>query len=73
MSGGRISNKDISQLVDEVRAQGFKVERTAKNHIKFLSPNGGMCFTSGTPSDYRSVRDARSKLRRLGFNDRRNQ
>ena len=71
MKGGRIRNHDLSQLVNEAREQGFDVGRTAKNHIKFVAPTGKICVTSGTPSDHRAVMNARSKLRRLGFNDRR--
>lgn len=70
---GKITDRELAKLAAEAIKQGFTVERTRKNHIKFVAPKGGVCFASGTPSDYRSVRHARAKLRRLGLDDRRNQ
>lgn len=56
-------------LEEAAREQGWEVEQTRGNHRKFIPPAGNdapYIFSSGTPSDYRAVKNCRAKLRRAG-------
>lgn len=47
--------------------QGWTVTRRPAGHLRFQSPDGKhLYFMGSTPSDYRSVRNARAALRRMG-------
>lgn len=63
-------NKELRDLIKALRAQGFEVEMTKKNH--YLVRKGGhrVATIAGTASDHRSMRNVRSHLRRAGFRDR---
>lgn len=64
MSGKR----ETERLVRDLRAQGFTVELTGGNHWKVWKPGEeGCAFMSYTPSDHRSVKNAITKLRRIGY------
>jgi len=60
---------DLRDLERAAREQGWRVERTAKGHPKFIpaDPNGQIVFGSGTPSDWRSLPNLLSKLRKQGL------
>ena len=49
--------------------QGWLVEETAKKHWKFVPPKAGETpvFFSGSPGDWRAIRNFVSTLRRRGF------
>jgi len=51
------------------RGQGWRVERTKKMHWRFIPKDPGkpICIFSGTPSDYRAIRNFLADLRRSGF------
>jgi hypothetical protein len=44
--------------------EGWTVEWTRNNHIRFKHPSGAMVHTSGTPSDHRAVKNLEAQLRR---------
>lgn len=54
-------------LLDLAECQGWKVERTSKNHYKLTSPDGHIVGHSGTPSDHRAVLNFRAELKRKGL------
>jgi hypothetical protein len=55
---------DVQTLLRQVEKAGLRVTRGAK-HYKIWTPEGVVgCPCS--PSDYRSLRDVRSKLKRKG-------
>lgn len=59
------SDPDVRDLVREAEGMGFVAEKTSGGHIKFTHPRfPDPIFTSSTPSDHRSVQNARSYLRR---------
>jgi predicted RNA binding protein YcfA (HicA-like mRNA interferase family) len=62
---------DLKDLIRDAVAAGFQVARTRSNHVKFVAPNGTVIFGPSTPSDHRSLKNVRAKLRRVGLNDRR--
>lgn len=59
--------KDVRRWVKIARKAGWTVELTKDSHVRWLSPNGGRTYTSGSPSDGRGRLNARSELRRLGL------
>lgn len=61
---------DIRALIKQAQSSGFDVSFTSKNHLKFTSPAGDVVFGSSTPKDHRSVLNMRSRLRKVGLNDR---
>lgn len=48
-------------------ANGWELSPTKGGHIAWRSPAGRVYFTASTTSDWRSVRNARAHLRRLGL------
>lgn len=59
--------KDIQRLIDEVQAQGWRVEKR-KKHYQCYSPDGrGIVNVSATPSSSRTHANKVSELRRYGF------
>lgn len=63
-------NKNMKKLKKEAEEQGWTVEVTKKNHLKWISPDGDSVITSSTPSEYRGQKNFLSSLRRRGFKDR---
>ena len=62
-----IQNKDMRALAKEAYAHNFKVVLTSGGHIRFTNAAGERHYTSSTPSDTRTVNNARAALRRLGL------
>ena len=60
--------KEIRELLREAQRQGWRIEPTKRGHYKAWPPQGGPPVTiSGTPSDWRSIRNVVALMRRLGF------
>lgn len=64
-------NKEIAQLARLAHENGWRVEPTkgrTGNHLAWFSPDGASrIISASTPSDYRAVRNLRSRLRRAGL------
>ncbi len=59
-------DKEVRELVDELRRQGWRVEVAA--HVQAYSPDGVSIVTfASTPSDHRWKKNTISRLRRGGF------
>lgn len=59
--------KEIRHLTRELTRQGFEVRTTRRGH-HLVSKNGVVVAgVPGTPSDWRSLKNARADLRRAGF------
>ncbi|MDX1535620.1 MAG: hypothetical protein R3346_02575 [Candidatus Spechtbacterales bacterium] len=60
----------LKEMVSEALDQNWRVERTGSGHLRFLSPDRSVSpvFSPTTPSDVRSVKNVRGKLRRAGLN-----
>lgn len=63
----RFAGKRARPLVRAALAQGWRVEVTGGNHLRLLPPHGRPVFMAATPSDHRSVLNARATLRRAGL------
>ncbi len=63
------SDQEFQRLVDAAREQGWKVEKTEKNHWRFLPPDRKMSqvIAASTPSDHRWLKNLRSHLRQRGL------
>lgn len=54
-------------LVRQAEAEGWRVAVTKRGHLRMYAPDGKtMVGFSGTPSDWRSLRNFRAKLRAAG-------
>lgn len=59
--------RELEQLLAELtRHRGWRVAPTRNGHYKITGPRGVLYHASSTPSDHRSVRNARAYLRRHG-------
>ncbi len=62
----RHRNKDYESLFKEAERQGWVIQRTKKNHFRLLCPSEcgqHIVVASSTPSDHRSLRNVRSRMR----------
>lgn len=62
-------NSDYRQIFEAAKAAGWRIEQTAKNHFLVFPPDKTKrpIGLSGTPSDWRSIHNERSRLRRAGL------
>lgn len=62
-------HKGLSQLVKLAQSQGWLVERTQSGHIRFIPPSADrpMIVSSSTPSDHRSIKNLKARLKRSGL------
>lgn len=64
----RISpNKEMNQLVALAEQQGWTVEKTKNNHLRWTSPAGRNVFSPSTPSDGRFIKNTIRDLKAYGF------
>ena len=61
--------REVERLARIARAQGWRVERLANSHYRFIPPDPSkpMTVTGGTPSDRNFIRRLVADLRRLGL------
>jgi hypothetical protein len=60
---------NLRDLEKAAKQQGWPVDRTADGHPRFWPPDGvtAPAIFSGTPSDWRAIRNFLADLRRKGF------
>lgn len=56
--------KQIAPVVKYAEELGFQATRTGSGHLKFSRAGFRSVFASYTPSDWRSVKNIKSELRR---------
>lgn len=62
------ASSDFREIVKAAESQGWTLTWTSKGHVKMIPPDGGPpVFTSGSPGDYRALKNFLGKLRRRGF------
>lgn len=63
-----MSRKDVEQLLDRIREQGFEVRLGGSGHYVVTAPDGQTVSVSATPSGGRgrSLTNTRAALRRIG-------
>lgn len=60
-------HKDIKRLAKALERQGFDVEPTKKGHLRVYLDGVWVTTMPGTPSDWRSFRNALAAAKRAGF------
>lgn len=60
-------DKELRKLVKALTRQGFTTEVTRRGHVMVYKGDQLVATFSGTPSDWRSMRNALAPLRRAGF------
>lgn len=60
-------NKDLKKLIQVLRAQGFDVAVTKRGHHTVSKDGRYVTTLPGTPSDWRSLKNAIAKAKRAGF------
>ena len=60
-------NKDLRKLTKALEDQGFSVRVSKRGHILVFNAEGLVATFSGTPSDWRSLKNSMAALRRAGF------
>lgn len=65
----RALGKMLRPLWDAATAQGWRVELTGANHVRWLSPDpeAAPIVTALTPSSQRTMLNVRAQLRRAGL------
>lgn len=59
--------KEMREIVAALEEQGFEVRTTRKGHLSVSRDGRIVVVFAGTPSDWRSMRNAISRARRAGF------
>lgn len=58
---------ETNQLIAAAMSQGWRYEESRRGHVRLYSPDGKTIVGhSGTPSDFRAMRNFRSRLKRAG-------
>lgn len=63
------ANKEIEKLARKAKKQGWTVEITRGNHLKFVPPGGGRPVFGGLTSCQVGVKKFSSQLRKAGLQD----
>lgn len=63
----KILPRDTKSLIELAKQQGWEHSKTTGGHHRLVSPTGNIVGMSGTPSDYRSVKNFRMQLKRAGL------
>lgn len=61
------TNKEIEKLARKARKQGWTVEITKKNHLKFTPPDGGRPIFGGLTPCNTGVKKFTSHLKKAGL------
>lgn len=61
------THKDIEKLARKARKQGWTVEVTKNNHLRFTPPNGGKPLIGGLSSCSTGVKKFTYQLRKAGL------
>lgn len=63
--GFKVRPDTLRQLYEAAKEAGCHVSQSSK-HVRIMAPGGGLTFGPSTASEYRSVRNVRADIRRLG-------
>lgn len=63
-----MASKEVKQLIERLREQGWRVDPTKGGHFRAFSPDGvHIVHIAGTPSSKRSHANTVALLRRYGY------
>lgn len=60
-------DKDLRKIIKALKKQGFEVEITKRGHVRVFKDGHKVATFSGTPGDWRSLKNSLSDVKRLGF------
>lgn len=60
-------DKELKKIVRALIRQGFDVDRTKKGHLRVYLDGVWVTTLPGTPSDWRSFKNALAAAKRAGF------
>jgi len=60
-------SKDLRQLMAKAQKQGWIVQRTRGNHLKWQPPRGRFVISAFSPSDQRAIKNIKRELQKNGF------
>jgi hypothetical protein len=64
----KVTAKAIDMLIEKAWSQGWWCKKRGNNHVMAYSPDGrGMVLLPSSPSDHRSIRNARQLLKKYGL------
>lgn len=63
----KVGDKQVAKLLRRAAAAGAEIEKTNNGHYKVLSSGRVVTVISGTPSDQRAVKNAKSQLKKAGL------
>ncbi len=60
---------DVKKILRAAKAQGWRIERTRKGHLRLVPPDpkAPMVIGSGNPSDHRAIRNLLAQMKRSGL------
>lgn len=62
------NTQEMKALRKQLMAQGFDVYVVKNGHWQVVAPDGRKCQIAHSPSDYRAIKNIRSRLKKaLGF------
>lgn len=64
----RAARKDVEALLSEAENAGAAISRAGSGHFKIKTREGKTMTVPSTPSDHRSLDNARAQMRRIGIN-----
>ncbi len=59
----------LRSLARAAHRAGWSITLTGTGHLRWESPDGTVVITPSTPSDHRSSRNSRARLRRAGLKE----
>lgn len=64
-----VHNDQLKTVIKKAKKKGWTITRCKNNHLRFFPPeeDKSIVFFSGTPSDWRAVRNLITKLRHQGL------
>lgn len=60
-------DKDLKKIIKALKAQGFEIEVTKKQHVMVFMNGRSIATFSGTASDWRSMQNSIADARKAGF------
>jgi hypothetical protein len=61
----------LKSAARKARQSGWVISLRGSGHLEWRSPDGEIVITPSTPSDSRSAKNARARLRRAGLKEER--
>jgi hypothetical protein len=63
--------ESLRDMARTARSRNWTISLRGSGHLKWRSPDGEIVITPSTPSDSRSAKNARARLRRAGLKEER--